>query len=179
MQKVHVLDKKANLEGIAVIGGEKVEVTVNGETKSVAESTFKRWYKVLGEVVEAPAAEEPKQVAVPATVTQTEEGVQITLNLQDVVILGTRGGKCQKVEMQIEVNHNQMLHITEYNGFITDVQVFKMAEDGSDWEVAYKSPKMSMRDTLEWMGYNEEQQKSVRKQLIQIRKAAKEHAAAM
>lgn len=46
MEKFIVVNKKNEVEGVAVVmESGRVAVTENGETKEVAASTFKRWYK--------------------------------------------------------------------------------------------------------------------------------------
>lgn len=177
-----VVSKKDGSTGVAeVLENGRVALTLDGkEVQEVAESTFKRWYKVTGTA--------PTPVVVPALVAAptpeykatvyTENEVGSRLTLRDCVSTGTRGGKCVKIKVQIELD-NVILDMTEYDGFITDVTIVKAKPEFDDndpeggWETIYKSPKASLKDALEWLGYDEEMQSSLRKAIMALRKAAK------
>lgn len=88
--------------------------------------------------------------------------------------------KHYKSVITLRINHHD-LRITEYGGYITDVRVlFVDVNETGDIkeEVLYKSPKMSVRDTLQWMGYDEPQVKALGKVIKQIRTEVKKSAQA-
>lgn len=90
---------------------------------------------------------------------------------------GTRGGKTDKVISSIRIKE-YIMEITEYAGFITDVRLFEEVEAPENdpdaaLKLAYKSPKMSLKDTLEWLGLNADDMKLARKEITAIRKDVK------
>ncbi len=162
MTKVSVVNKKNNVEGIAVeLESGRFAVTENGNTKEVAASTFKRWYKVIAEIVE-PAV----------TVEELLEGgtvVESTMpEVNTAVHVETRGGKTEKFIVNVAFN-NVNLVITEYDGYVCDVQIV----NPSTGEVEYRSAKMSIKDALEHLGFEGQAMKDARKYVSQMKKAAK------
>lgn len=156
----------------------------NEDTKELAASTFRRLYTVLEEdvqvetVEEVDATPEAKPEPAPKPQERAVEELGLGIKLLDWNMSGTRGGKTDKVTSQISIK-DYLMEITEYAGYITDVRLFKEnpnpPENDPDatWELAYKSPKMSLRDTLEWLGLSEDDAKLARKEITAIRKAVK------
>ena len=156
----------------------------NEDTKELAASTFRRLYTVLEEdvqvetVEEVDATPEAKPEPAPKPQERSVEELGLGIKLLDWNMSGTRGGKTDKVTSQISIK-DYLMEITEYAGYITDVRLFKEnpnpPENDPDatWELAYKSPKMSLRDTLEWLGLSEDDAKLARKEITAIRKAVK------
>ena len=85
--------------------------------------------------------------------------------------VGTKGGKCDKTFTSIAML-GKVLNITEYNGFITDVRVLEQKDD--ELVEIYKSPKMSLKDTLEYLKLDPDQIKAARKEIVALRKQSKE-----
>lgn len=178
MTKLNVLNKKNNVEGIAVeLENGRFSIEENGSTKEVAGSTFKRWYKVVTEVL-APVQNELELLLEGATEVEVavEEEVQTSAVKEVVEVevgksqqVATRGGKCEKVITTLAFN-NVNVTITEYNGYVCDVVLTNPETN----EVEYKSPKMSIKDTLEHMGFQGEELKAARKQLMALKKLAKQ-----
>jgi acylphosphatase len=173
MKKLNVLNKKNEVAGVAVeLENGRFEIVEAGNTKEVAASTFKRWYKVVGEVVEvveptvAPL-EELLADATPVKKSQAQEASEVMLE-GFANQFATRGGKCEKIITKLLWNDVTFV-ITEYNGYVCDVTLLN-PETGA---VEYKSPKMSIKDTLEHLGYTGEELKLARKQLTALKKAAK------
>lgn len=102
----------------------------------------------------------------------------LNINLINWSMNGTRGGKTDKVTSQISIK-GYLMEVTEYDGYITDVRVFKEnptpPENDPDavWTLVYKSPKMSLKDTLTWFGLDSDDMKIARKEITAIRKAVK------
>lgn len=214
-----------------------------GEKKTVAASTFKRWFTVIEENTEQPTGgeqaaagtetqtEETEQPAAPAASDEqppaepqkpeqpaSEEGdkeegdkqegenpdqseldklleggeevkedkpknekpedkpaLVYNPTLIEGYTSGTKGGKCDKTFTRMSFQ-KYILDITEYNGFITDVRVQEeVTAEGGEKELkeVYKSAKMSLKDTLEWMGFTEDEVKVARKEIMALRKVAK------
>lgn len=186
MQTLNVLNKKSNVMGTAVkLENGRVEVTENGETKTVAESTFKRWYKIesVVEVVEVenkPNVTEQQQldelladaeeVNTEVTEKETRQPVQHVDGVH-IEQLETRGGKCTKFVTTVKYN-DSIFVITEYNGYVCDVVV-------TTGDTVYKSPKMSIKDALEnGLGLTGDEIKVARKVIVTARKLAKEQIGA-
>jgi hypothetical protein len=251
-----VIERKTQKEGLAsqLQDGRYVIDFGNGESKELAESTFKRLYTVLGEaqpseevasdverveqeelnlepetaeldapemeVVETAEPEEEGQTQVDivestlgegsldallagAEEVDTENALQIVeepqsaekpkpekpaekdvselgldIKLLDWSMVGTRGGKTDKVSSQISIK-GYLMDITEYAGYITDVKLYEEnpnpPEDDPDaeWKLYYRSPKMSLKDTLEHLGLSADDMKIARKEITAIRKAVK------
>jgi hypothetical protein len=176
MTKLNVLNKKNEVAGVAVeLENGRFEITEGTNVKEVAASTFKRWYKVVGEVVEVAApAVELEALLADATEVTTEEEVAVevapvvAVEVGTAVQLETRGGKTEKVITKLAFNNVDFI-ITEYNGYVCDVVIANQVTG----EVEYKSPKMSIKDALEYMGFTGEEMKAARKQISQMKKAAK------
>lgn len=123
-------------------------------------------------------AADKKPVAKPSA--KEEEGHSTEINLIDWKTHETRGGKTDKVTSIVSVN-NLLLHITEYAGYITDVRVqeevpeHQIPENDPDarFREVYRSPKSSLKDTLEWMQLDTEEAKWARKVITQLRKEVK------
>jgi hypothetical protein len=100
------------------------------------------------------------------------------IELLDWNMAGTRGGKTDRVSSQISIK-GYLMEVTEYDGFITDVKLFaenpEAPENDPDakYKLAYRSPKMSLKDTLAWLGLSEDDMKLARKEITAIRKAVK------
>jgi hypothetical protein len=109
---------------------------------------------------------------------KTVQDLGLSIRLLDWHMTGTRGGKTDKVTSLIEIN-DYLMEITEYAGYITDVRLFKENPEASDTDPesqrveVYRSPKMSLKDTLEWLGLNEEDMKVARKEITSIRRQVK------
>ncbi len=114
----------------------------------------------------------------PAPESRPVDQLGLNIQLLDWVMSGTRGGRTDKVTSQISIK-GHLMEITEYDGYITDVRVFTELEDFPEndpdarWELVYKSPKMSLKDTLEWFGLSDADMKTARKEITAIRKAVK------
>lgn len=127
---------------------------------------------------EVDATPEAKPEPAPKPQERAVEELGLGIKLLDWNMSGTRGGKTDKVTSQISIK-DYLMEITEYAGYITDVRLFKEnpnpPENDPDatWELAYKSPKMSLKDTLEWLGLSEDDAKLARKEITAIRKAVK------
>lgn len=157
MKKLTVLNKRNNVEGIAVeLENGRFQIEEAGEVKEVAASTFKRWFKVTGEVEEV---EEVQAV---------EESTEIVVKDAKAEKQETRGGKCEKIVTKLVFNNAHVV-ITEYNGYVCDVVI----EDMETGEVEYRSPKMSIKDALVHMGFEGEGLKHARKQIMALKKQAK------
>lgn len=76
-----------------------------------------------------------------------------------------------KHQVKIKVEEGVILDILEYGGYITDVRVFN-----TEGKEIYRSEKMSLKDTLQHLGYVDERFKSAKRQIVDIRKAAKKAA---
>lgn len=174
-------------EGVSV---EDVPSTQTTEETPVAETQVDKVEETLGdgelEALLADAQEitteeeaNPEQPK-PEPKLQEKDVKDLGLNIQllDWNMSGTRGGKTDKVTSQINIK-DYLMEITEYDGYITDVRLFKEnpnpPENDPDatWELVYKSPKMSLKDTLEWLGLDGEDGKLARKEITAIRKAVK------
>jgi hypothetical protein len=172
MTKLNVLNKKNQVAGVAVEVAEgRFQVTEGENVKEVAASTFKRWYKVVGEVVEAQMEleallEGAEEVVAPVAKTETQILAQ-HMPETSARQYATRGGKCDKVVTNLSFNNVNII-ITEYNGYVCDVVLANPVTG----EVEYKSPKMSIKDALEHMGFTGEEMKAARKQISQMKKAA-------
>lgn len=191
MSKFTVLNKKSNVEGIAVeLENGRFEITEAGNTKEVAASTFKRWYKVIAEVVEEVAVEEVVEVveevevqeeqpaqAKPASTRQAKKAESLQM-MQALPVNTSREfatkqgqGKCSKVMTKVEFGGYHVV-VVEYNNFVCDVALLNTWTD----EVEYRSPKMSIKDALEYMGLEGDALKEARKQLMQLKKQCKANA---
>lgn len=173
MTTFNAINRKNNAEVTAVeLETGRFQITEAGNIKEVAASTFKRWYTITGEVVEAVASEldallEDAQVIETAPVAQDEPKVHVTGVAERVQ---TRGGKCEKVVTVLEFN-NAYFQITEYDGFVCDVTIL----NAKTHEVEYKSPKMSIKDALSTgLGLEGDALKQARKQVMALKKLAKE-----
>lgn len=106
------------------------------------------------------------------------EDLGLNIELLDWKMTGTRGGKTDKVTSIISIKGYKM-EITEYDGYITDVRLFEENTEAPDndpdaqWKLVYRSPKMSLKDTLQWLGLNTDDMKLARKEITSIRKAVK------
>lgn len=115
----------------------------------------------------------PKLLKVsPATPVSFEEDV--TPQVNEIVAeakaeqVETRGGKCEKIVVSIEFGELKFV-ITEYDGFVCDVTVNNL-----EGKLIHKSKKMSIKDALENLGYAGDKLKEARKQIMHMRKVAKQ-----
>lgn len=127
-----------------------------------------------GEEVDTPQEETPAE----ETAKPSIDELGLNINLINWSMNGTRGGKTDKVTSQISIK-GYLMEVTEYDGYITDVRVFQENENVPEndpdalWTLVYKSPKMSLKDTLTWFGLEGEDMKTARKEITAIRKAVK------
>lgn len=229
-----VVERKTQRTGVAneIDGGRYGIVFNDGESKEVANSTFKRLFTVTGQEVEehmseneTPVQEDAPEVEPENTTIEEEqespddeealnellagaqevasdnvqvqeapsqpqatkdeekkkavEDLGLNIEIVDWCMHGTRGGKTDKVTSQIKIKE-YLMEITEYAGYITDVRLFEENPDApiedpdAKWKLAYRSVKMSLRDTLQWLGLNEDDMKIARKEITAIRKAVKQ-----
>lgn len=133
-------------------------------------------------VKEEPVAENVEEK--PATTSALEkslkeeealEKLNLGIKLLSYWSEGTRGGKTEKIKAQIEIR-DYLMEITEYDGYISDVLLFERVDEAPEDDpdavvkLAYRSPKMSLKDTLNWLGLSEDDAKIARKQITAIRK---------
>jgi hypothetical protein len=127
---------------------------------------------------ESEASEKPAKPEKPEVPQRSVEDLGLNIKLLDWSMNGTRGGKTDKVTSQISIK-GFLMEITEYDGYITDVRVFEENPEAPEndpdaaWKLAYKSPKMSLKDTLEWFGLSVDDMKLARKEITAIRKSVK------
>ena len=132
------------------------------------------------EIVDAPPGDTaPPEVVVPEPVVDDAlEKLGLNIELADWWMEGTKGGKTEKVKSLIRIS-DFIMEITEYDGYIADVTLLSENKDVPEndpdaaMEVVYRSPKMSLKDTLEWMGLDADDAKLARKEITAIRKAVK------
>lgn len=109
---------------------------------------------------------------------KTVEDLGLNIELLDWKMNATRSGKTDKVVSIIKIN-DYIMEITEYAGYITDVRVFKHDDQSADADPntglveVYRSPKMSLRDTLVWLGLSEDDMKIARREITNIRRQVK------
>ena len=173
MTKLNVVNKKNEVAGVAIeMENGRFEIIEAGVAKEVAASTFKRWYKITGEVQEQETnqleallegSEELEQDNVAVTEIPAQHA-----DVQSIRILETRGGKCEKIVLTVLFNELSFV-ITEYDGYVCDVTL----EDAKG-NVVYKSTKMSIKDALEHLGYTGDDLKAARKVIMSLRKEAKQ-----
>lgn len=173
-----VLNKKTNMEATATQKADgRFEVTEAGVTKEVAGSTFKRWYKVIGEAVAAPV--EPKELTsllegaeVIEEQEQEQEEVKTVVDQAGATVLAVEQfdnkGKTTKLVFNIAYGAHNFV-ITEYDGYVCGVDVLS----ASTSDLLYKSKKMSIKDALENIGYTGDDLKQAKKEITSKRKAAK------
>lgn len=169
MQKLKVMNRRNNEKGVATpLENGRFEIVEGGNTKEVAQSTFKRWYKVLGEVQEQPE----KQLSV--TVEAEEVPVaEAPFSHKDKIgkasLYTSPARKCTKIVTKIPFG-KVFIVITEYDGYVCDV----VAKDIYTEEEIYKSSKMSIKDTLKHLGYYGERLSKARKKIMALKKEAKQ-----
>jgi hypothetical protein len=175
---IEVINKRTNQPAVAeVLGNGKVKIfEIDSTEKEIAESTFKRWYKKVNvkkveeqpQVAEEQVAPSVEQSSEEEQTDSSEEEKKFNPALLHSEVQETRGGKCEKVVTIIRfLNFN--LEITEYNGFITDVNITN-SETG---DLVYKSKKMSIKDALNWIGLAGSDLKEAKKEIMALRKKAK------
>lgn len=224
-----VLERRTEKKAIATTTGDgRYELKFeDGESREVAESTFKRLFTVLednvqqpestpeaepevtNEVEQLPEVETNDEVAekeedgLAALLSDAEEikpeakedkpkpeevvpvnnrleELGLGIKVRDWGIEGTKGGKTEKVKSLIEIS-KYLMEITEYDGYITNVVLFEELDEAdvpendpdATTKMVYRSPKMSLKDTLEWMGLGEDDAKLARKEITAIRKQVK------
>lgn len=219
--KEKVLEKKTNLEAVATpLEDGKFQIDFeDGQSRVLAESTFRRHFNTIEKLEESTEVEEPtivqdevvelveetsteekpevdaellalmedgEEIKGPEAETTVEEkpankaleDLNLNIRLQDWFMEGTKGGKTDKVKSMIEIR-DMVMEITEYSGYITDVKLFEVNpnppenDPDANLNLVYRSVKMSLKDTLEWMGLNEDDMKIARKEITAIRKAVK------
>lgn len=168
------------VEEVAPVLDEVVQEEVTNEHTDIDSEEATAEEEMNSAVNEVAPSTEVAEVEEPATKTVDDLGLNITLIDWDM--LGTRGGKTDKVLSHVTIKGYKM-EITEYSGFITDVKLFEECEapendPDANWRLAYKSPKSSLKDTLEWLGLDADDMKIARKEITAIRKIVKaEHLA--
>lgn len=164
MQKLKVMNRRNNEKGVATpLENGRFQIVEGGNTKEVAQSTFKRWYKVLGEVQE----QTDQQLSV--TVEAEEEPFSHKDKIGKASLYTSPARKCTKIVTKIPFG-KVFIVITEYNGYVCDV----VAKDIYTEEDIYKSSKMSIKDTLKHLGYYGDRLSKARKKIMALKKEAKQ-----
>lgn len=183
-----IIDLAGQLATVATfIDGEIVETPVSvekfqGEYSELLDAKEEKRYEKLEAFVkgtelpeEEEAEEEPKQEAPKQEEKKSPESYA-GFDVTDYKMEQTP--KSFKFFIELDFGKGRM-QITEYGGYITDVRlvdVYVKSEEDPTIVVdeLYKSPKMSVRDTLEHMGFDAVQIKEISKEIRQARKAAKQ-----
>lgn len=77
--------------------------------------------------------------------------------------------KSKKVYVEVQISETTVLHITEYGGYITAVNVYDLKSK----KVTYKSVKYSIQDALNHLKVKQAEAEQIKLQIIVLRKQVK------
>lgn len=126
------------------------------------------------EVEEVKETTETAQTSSTTSTTVAEDEEPLDIELLGTEIIDQPGRKTVKVGSEVRYN-DYIIQIVEYGAYIASVKVYEAVPDDSEEEpkCLYTSPKMSIKDTLEWMELSDEDAKRVKRAIMSIRKQAK------